>query len=275
MKTIDTPSSLDNPASVTALLTGLLAGGSRPTPTPPLTYLRRKAGRGLVAVYGSARTPGEVYTVSVPESAFSDPGAAMDEPHWQGEWPGLVSEPNLGLAVQAFPVDRSLPALARAVDPATSPELWSALQTSGSVGLPAGAAWTLRGAEVEPVRYKPGDRCVLRYRLDFRRPGPGGQAGASVIGKLYREPEQAAAAHALLVRLNGSSGRGWCPAPLTLVESLALLLSEDLGDHRGVPPTRVGTDVVRGGNALAAPTIIAAARSLAELQTGDADEAGT
>src|SRR5439155_9575188 len=61
--------SLAGPAVVAALLADLLSSEPRPAEELHLTYLRRKAGRGLVAVYGSASDPGDLYTVTVAESA--------------------------------------------------------------------------------------------------------------------------------------------------------------------------------------------------------------
>jgi hypothetical protein len=290
MNTIHSDPSLSNPATVTEMLAALLAAGPQPQPPPALTYLRRKAGRGLVAVYGTARDPGHLYTVTVEEDALTVPAGdgvtAGWEPHWQGAWPGVVADPALGLAVQAFPTDRTLPALAAAMDPATDPQLWVALQSAGSASVPGTAEWTLDAVRAEPVRYKPGDRCVIRYRLVMLRPGPGGPRGAgvdeqadraevSVIGKLYREQAQAVAADALLARLRTSSAGDWCPAPLGRVDPLALLLSEDLGDQRSNPPTRPGPDVIHPGNPHSAATIAAAGRALAGLHTSDTVEPGT
>ena len=273
MKTMDGTQSLTSPEAITAMLGDLLAHEPRPRATPPLTYLRRKAGRGLVAVYGNAADPAGLFTVTVAEDALrsedTEQAAALSAPHWQGSWPGLVAEPAFGLAVQAFPADGMLPALRDAVAPAPSSPLWTALQAAGSAGLPDPAGWTLRDVQAVPVRYKPGDRCVLRYHLDFDRPDAGEHARTSVIGKVYREPRQAAAAEELLTRLRESAAQDWCPRPLGRVDALALVLSEDLGDRHSDPPTRTGTDVVRPGHAHAAATIAAAARALADLHTSD------
>jgi hypothetical protein len=271
--------SLTSPQTITAMLGDLLAHDRVPRPTPPLTYLRRKAGRGLVAVYGDPADPAGQFTVTVAEDALrsekAGQEAALSAPHWQGSWPGLVTEPAFGLAVQTFPIDATLPALRDAVAPAPSSLLWSTLAAAGSASLPAAADWTLRDVQAVPVRYKPGDRCVLRYRLDFERRDSGEHARTSVIGKVYREPEQATAAAALLTRLRASAAGGWCPAPLGSVDALALALSEDLGERNSDPPTRIGTEVVRPGHAHATATIEAAARALADLHASDVAPAAT
>jgi hypothetical protein len=288
MKTVHDGRASSSPATVTALLAELLAAEPDPQPPPALTYLRRKVDRGLVAVYGTARRPDRLYTVTVEEAALLPPhggpvAAARRRPRWQGSWPGIVADPGLGLAVQAFPSDRKLPALASAMAPASHPQLWAALQSAAQASFPDGERWTLHEARPEPVRYKPGDRCVLRYRLVLRRRrsgeaaplGPAEVAQASVIGKLYGEPAQAEAAGELLARLRRSSVRDSCPAPAAVVESLALLLSEDLGDQHSDPPTRSGIDLVQPRHPESSSIISAAARLLADLHTGDTGEPGT
>ena len=279
MKTTTAGAVPTNPAAVTALLTTLLADDAQQP--PPLTYLRRKAGRGLVAVYGNTRDPRRLYTVTVEEGAFGGetgvrclPGVT---PRWQGQWPGLVAEPHLGLAVQAFPSDRALPALTAAMTPATQPQLWEALHAAGTARLPASAAWNLHTVQAHPVRYKPGDRVVIRYELDFRGSGADDAAHSrvSVIGKLYRDAAQATAARSLLERLRLSAGRAWSAAPVASVDTLGLLLTEDLGDGHGEPPTWPGIDVIQPGEQLAPAVIAAAARALADLHASDIDDATT
>ena len=73
---------------VTAVLDEVLSSAQPPRSRPSLTYLRRKPGRGLVAVYGKASDPRSMYTVTVKESATSGqqmtlsldvpPGAGQD-----------------------------------------------------------------------------------------------------------------------------------------------------------------------------------------------------
>jgi aminoglycoside phosphotransferase (APT) family kinase protein len=273
---------LTTPAGLTALLDDLLSTDPSPDhDRPPLTYLRRKAGRGMVAVYGTARNSSQIYTVTVDEVALNAAAgggpATPIRPAWQGSWPGLVEEPVLGLRVQAFPADLNLPALAAAMAPADHRALWDALQSAGRQTLPETGAWTLVSAEAEPVRYKPGDRCVIRYRLGFERPGTDGpeQATSSVIGKLYRESGQAEAAGALLTRLRSGTEGSWSPAPLGAVDALALLLSEDLGTPCDVPPTLAGTDVIHPSNDRAHSAIALAAQALADLHTSSVADADT
>jgi hypothetical protein len=62
---------------VTAVLDDLLGKAQPPRARPSLTYLRRKPGRGLVAVYGKASDPRSMYTVTVEESATSGQQSAL------------------------------------------------------------------------------------------------------------------------------------------------------------------------------------------------------
>jgi hypothetical protein len=276
-----------SPTGVGAALDDVLCSVEPHRPRPPLTYLRRKPGRGLVAVYGSAKAPRDMYTVTVEESAVAsdlvEPGrtphhAALDEV------PELVEIPPLGLTIQRFPHDERLPALAAAVTPYEHLELREALERTAT-DLLGTAPGTLRllSADAVPLRYKPGDRCVLRYRLRLQpttsTTGAEGPVQVGVIGKLYREPAQAHAAATLMTRLVAAQGKQpWTARPLAVVDALALVLSEDLGSDRDDPPTLVGTDVIRYGTAQPTQALQAlrqAARALAELHTSDTATAET
>jgi hypothetical protein len=43
--------------------------------------------------------------------------------------------------------------------------------------------WHLLDVGAEPIRYKPGDRCVIRYRMGFGDPMAAGAAGAVTLGR--------------------------------------------------------------------------------------------
>src|SRR5690349_10001104 len=115
-----------SPAVVTEVLRTMLRERTGAADVPALSYLRRKPGRGLVAVYGTPRDSDRIYTVAVTE------GDAVDE--------GAV-------AVQTFPVDRQLPALATAMRPDEDRELRAALDAAGRRVLSAGAEVRLRSEE--------------------------------------------------------------------------------------------------------------------------------
>jgi hypothetical protein len=266
-----------SPTGVGAALDDVLCSVEPRRPRPPLTYLRRKPGRGLVAVYGTASAARDMYTVTVDESATTS--GLVAEPSRASlrtvldEVPELVEIPPLGLTIQRFPHDEQLPHLAAAVTPYGHPQLQAALERVAHelLGESPGSLRLLT-AEATPLRYKPGDRCVIRYRVRLQRTGTvtteDGHVDLGVIGKLYREPEQAHAAAELMTRLVREQGeRPWTARPLAVVDPLPLVLSEDLGSDRDDPPTLVGTDVIRCGAAPPTHALRAAARALAELHT--------
>ena len=226
---------------------------------PPLRYLRRKPGRGLVAVFG----PGDVddiYTVSVDErSLLGAPGDAAPS----------------GPTVQEFPVDPKLPHLDAVMAPADHPALAAALESTARRFHDVPADRRLVDVAAEPVRYKPGDRCVLRYRLRF------GDAGTStatttctLVAKLYRDAGEAEAADALLTRLRDQAAVGWTARPLGVVPGLPLALTQDLGSRRDPVPAHSGLHVVHPGSEQADEVVRRAARALAELHTSGLDTGG-
>lgn len=261
--------------AATEALDGYLArqgtGGNR----PPLRYLRGKPGRGLVAVFGPGDR-GEIYTVTIDEGSLlgaSDGDAAAPGP-----------------TVRRFPADPQLPYLDAAMAPSAHRPLADAIESAARRVHDVPADRPLLGVVAEPVRYKPGGRCVIRYRLAFGDPGDAGEAGAAartctLVAKLYPEPSEAQAAQDLLARLCVQAGAAWTARPLGVAPGLPLALTEDLGSSRDPVPARSGLDVVhpRSGDAFA--VVGRAARALAELHTigldtGDlsrrtgADEAG-
>lgn len=239
--------------AVTALLDSLPAPAGDGTAARHLRYLRRKPGRGAVAMFGTSR-PSELYTVTVDENALTDGLPSTSD--LSGEWPGVVE--GRGVTLQAFPADRRLPALAPAVAPSQHPLLQAALN-----GVVPDARVTAITAE--PLRYKPGDRCVLRYHLTVEHDGH--RARHNVIGKLYRGRTEAVEAASLLGRLETWP---WSPRVLCVVESLGLVLTEDVGHAGSRPPTLGGLHVLRpaAGSSPARP-LAAAAGALADLHTSD------
>jgi Phosphotransferase enzyme family len=249
---------------VTEALDAYLARGGTPRPRPPLRYLRRKPGRGLVAVFGPG-DQGDIYTVTVDEQSLlveADGDAAPAGP-----------------TVQPFPVDPQLPHLATVMAPAGHPSLAAALDVAARQVHDVPPDRPLRSAAAEPVRYKPGDRCVIRYRLGFGGSRDAGGAGTAtrtgtLVAKLYREEREAQAATDLLARLRAGGAAAWTARPLGVVPGLPLALTEDLGSSRDPVPARSGLAVVHPGCADAVDVVRRAARALAELHTADLDTAG-
>ena len=293
------------PRGVTSTLAQVLDARDDHQAALHLTYLRRKPGRGLVAVFGQPSDPGHLFTLTVEESALTD---HTDEPAprpsaWEGQWPGLLEVSGRGLTLQSFPHDVALPALAAAMTPMETPALREALLGAVHDSLPDGLTWRLAGADAVALRYKPGDRCVVRYRLSLT-PAPTGNDGGrpgdtrseirsdthstdrgateasqltrTVVGKVYREVGQARAAAALLDRLAATrQSPRWSPASRGVVETLPIALSEDLGSSADTPPTLPGTTVIRPADPRALAAVAAAARALVDLHTGGTSTAET
>jgi hypothetical protein len=246
---------------VTEALDGYLAGHGGSGDRPPLRYLRRKPGRGLVAVFGPGDR-GDIYTVTLDEQSLA----------------GLRTEAAAAPAptVRQFPVDPQLPHLDDVMSPAVGSPLGAALESAARDIHDVPADSRLTGVVAEPVRYKPGDRCVLRYRLRFGEPGAGQEGRSasmtcSLVAKLYREPAEALAANDLLTRLRDRAAAPWTARPLGVVPGLPLALAEDLGSSRGPVPAHSGLDVVHPGSDAASDVVGQAARALAELHTSGLD----
>ncbi|WP_448614953.1 phosphotransferase family protein [Modestobacter sp. URMC 112] len=250
-----------NVAVATVALDAHLAAQGTDRTRPPLRYLRRKPGRGLVAVFGPGGS-GEVYTVTVDELS-------------------LLGEPDAGApagpTVRRFPDDPQLPSLSTVMAPSEDPALTAALESAVRRVHDVPPDRPLLSATAEPVRYKPGDRCVVRYRLTFSDPGGGtGPAPTTrtLVAKLYREEAEAHAADDLLARLRGEAALTWTAEPLGVVPGLPLALTEDLGSSRDPVPARSGLDVLHPGNPDALAVVGRAARALAELHTSGLDTGG-
>ena len=129
-----------------------------------------------------------------------------------------------------------------------------------------------------PVRYKPGDRCVIRYRLRFgdrRRLRTPRRGRCTLVAKLYREQREARGRRRRSwPGCTTGVAAGWTARPLGVVPGLPLALTEDLGSSRDAVPTRSGLDVVHPGSEEAVDVVRRAARALAELHTCGLDTGG-
>ncbi|MFD9889911.1 phosphotransferase [Amycolatopsis sp. NPDC059027] len=204
-------------------------------------YLRRKPGNGLVASYRVLREPrdqndpgaGDLVTARLTERALTEPSRLPDQlgsltaADLHGTWPGVLRCRRFGLAVQRFPVDEHLPALPAALSPRTGGKLARELR-SGFRLITGRPAPGIAAVYATPVRYKPGTRCVIRYRI-IEVPGPGPHP--TVYGKIYREPGDAVTAHGLLEQLwRARPGeQAFVPRPIALVEGLNLVLTAAAG----------------------------------------------
>jgi Phosphotransferase enzyme family len=227
---------------------------------PSLRYLRRKPGRGLVAVFGPG-DHGDIYTVTLDEGSLLGVTEAARP------------------TVREFPVDPELPHLDTVMAPAEHRPLADALEAHVRQRVDVPADWPLLGVLAEPVRYKPGNRCVIRYRLTFGDPtaaaGPGSATRTcTLVAKLYQDLGEAQAATDLLVRLREQAAVVWTARPLGVVPGLPLALTEDLGSSHDPVPARSGLEVVHPGSQDAFAVVGQAARALAELHTCGLDTGG-
>src|SRR5260221_493816 len=146
-------------------------------------YLRRKPKRGLAVIYHvdelrSSRgapalqhtsNPNRSVSLTLDEEALDGPqirfsGAQVRQSAVKVEPSGVLRVPELGITVQAFPADASLPALAASCDTSEHGPVFQALQAAARVLLHS-TSWSIVSARAEPVRYKPANRSVIRYRL--------------------------------------------------------------------------------------------------------------
>lgn len=207
-------------------------------------YLRRKPARGLAVIY-------TVDDINTPHKArVNDPNRAvsltLDEQALQGaqilfnaqqtrQAPleimpmGVLRVPELGIAVQKFPADASLSALAASCDTTPHSNLFNALQTVAQEQL-QDKGWQLVSAHAEPVRYKPANRCVIRYRLQLSHPASTEEKTLTIFGKVYAEPMQAQQVQSLQKQLyDEQAARSefpLLPRPLGLLPSLGLTFNE-------------------------------------------------
>jgi hypothetical protein len=260
----------------------LLPGAQNP-PGLFVRYLRRKPARGLAVVYtvdesGHANKvhsndPNRSVSLTLDEQALDGAHIRFTESQareapLEVQESGVLRVKDIGLSVQAFPADSSLPALAASCDTTPHGPLFAALQSAARVRF-GDDTWQLVSASAEPVRYKPANRCVIRYHLALEH---GHDEGATLrnltlFGKVYADPEQARSVQALQQRLyneqaHGTAGAGETPSgegtpvithggsspllprPLGMIESLGLTF------NTAVQPSNYNERLVTGTRAL-------------------------
>lgn len=208
-------------------------------------YLRRKPGRGLAVIYSvdEIRTSGKITRTNDPNCSVS---LTLDEQALNGahilftasqaqqapltiQSAGVLRVDDLGLSVQAFPADSSLPALAASCDTTKNGPLFQALAVAARMQL-QDDAWQLSAASAEPVRYKPANRCVIRYRLHLEHRVTAAQKNLTIFGKVYANPSQARTVQTLMQQLydeqHRKQGISFLPRPLGMIDILGLTLNE-------------------------------------------------
>src|SRR3989442_61937 len=256
-------------------------------------YLRRKPARGLAVIYhvdevqrsGSisaqrahANDAHRSVSLTLDEEALE--GAHIRFSAAQAQQAPVEVEPSnvlrvqdLGISVQAFPADDGLPTLAASCDTSEHGLLFEALQAAAQAQL-GNPNWRLVSASAEPVRYKPANRCVIRYQLilellnDSSFPIYRGstQKNLTLFGKVYAAPEQAANVQAMQQQLydeqasamrsnagdqtvQSTSASPMLPRPLGIIKTLGLTFNQS------VQPAILGETMLTGTRALRAQIV--------------------
>src|SRR2546421_2376387 len=180
-------------------------------------YLRRKPGRGLAVIYNVNEIKGgrRKYSNDLNRSV----SLTLDEQALEGAHvrfsatqarqasvalrpSGVLRAEDLGLSVQAFPADDSLPALAASCDTTKQSLLLQDLQAAARVKL-GERDWRFVSATAVPVRYKPANRCVIRYSLTLEHHSEktSSHKNVTIFGKVYADPQQALEVQSLQQKL--------------------------------------------------------------------------
>jgi glutathione synthase/RimK-type ligase-like ATP-grasp enzyme len=260
-----------------------------------VTTVRRKPGRGLVLVghehqarplRGPAAIARSRYA-SAGEPAVSALGTTTAISSLidilDGAPATFAPGPLAATSAHAYPDDPGLPGLAAAVDPQPAGELWQALERA-ALSISAGAAGKLVAAAAEPVRYKPGGRCLVRYRLQLSGHGPGAASDeVDIYGKVFRGAADAENLESVLCLLStiGEVRQAWSiPVSLGVLRGLGLALTTDAAPAAGeagleaLRPTRILTPQGRRASWYIPGYVLdAVGRGLAQLHQAAVDTA--
>ena len=237
-------------------------------------YLRRKPGRGLAIIYDVKSVEqnkkkrihdlNSSLSMTLDEQVLEGPRICFTQAQAQNadvllRPSGALRAEALGLSIQAFPADDSLPTLALSCNVAAQSTLLQDLQAAARQQL-GNQEWKLVTVVVVPVRYKPASRCVLRYILTLERPTSVSpeRKNITIFGKVYADRQQAHAVQLLQQKLyqeqlmkQGSKIVGHnvdvplLPQPLGINETLGLTLNEAVQPSDAQKPLRLGGHVLR------------------------------
>jgi Phosphotransferase enzyme family len=260
-----------------------LLPGAQGAPGLFVRYLRRKPARGLAIIYtvdelgrankAHSNDPNRSVSLTLDEQALDGARICFTKARAQ-EVPlevletGVLRAEDIGLSVQAFPADNSLPALAASCDTTPHSMLFEALQSAARVQL-GDDTWQLVSVKAVPVRYKPANRCVIRYHLALEHGKDDGATtrNLTLFGKVYADPEQARSVQALQQRLYDEQasrikgakdtqsgeeksviahggGSPLLPRPLGMIESIGLTF------NAAVQPSNIQEQLLTGTRAL-------------------------
>jgi hypothetical protein len=208
-------------------------------------YLRRKPQRGLAIIYAVDETnaakhlrtnnPTRSVSLTIDEGALDGAHISFKDAQVQQARldilpSGVMHLPELYLFAQKFPADAHLTTLAASCDTTPQSPLFLALQEAAQKQL-KDVSWRLLSAQAMPVRYKPANRCVIRYTLQLENPVNGQQKALRLFGKTYADPESARHTQRLQQQLyqeqlDNNTDHPILPAPLGMIDDLALTLNE-------------------------------------------------
>src|SRR5256886_2154855 len=180
-------------------------------------YVRRKPGRGLAVIYNVDEVKrgrkkhfndlNRSVSLTLDELALEGSHILFSETQvhqasFAIQPSGVLRAEDLGLSVQAFPADDSLPALAASCDTRQQSPLLQDLQAAARLQL-GDQDWQLVSATAAPVRYKPANRCVIRYSLTLEHHSEktSSHKNVTIFGKVYADPQQALEVQALQQKL--------------------------------------------------------------------------
>ena len=241
-------------------------------------YLRHKAGRDLVLTF-AVPAPVEGRMTHGEESwgtlqlrgdqvgrRLGFDRSAVLEADLTEPLPGVFEAGAVGARLQLFPADPEMTALARCWG-GEDGRVRTALELAARQAL-GNPTLQLATCDAEAVRYKPGNRCVFRYRLGMTDPAHAGHRQVTVFGKVYADAGEAARVHQTVSRLfEGTSPASPLPRPLGLDEEIGLVITEaltpDSDAHR--------LERSRGGLSVPESELLHAAEALSMLHASASD----
>lgn len=178
-----------------------------------------------------ARTVVLTGTLAEPDDGPVDAGAAAAHAFGEPGWTGVL--PPLGLTVRVEEADPGLPVLPVLLDGARAGRLLQDCLRSGAY-----PAAVVRGCEPDVVRYKPGSRCTIVYRMhygDGRGPDP-------LVVKTHEADKGRVAFEAMTALWSTPLARG---DVLTLAEPIAYLPDDRVLVQGPVPEERTLKELAR------------------------------
>jgi hypothetical protein len=224
-------------------------------------YLRRKYERGLAIIYSvekkkqrSRHDWSHTITLTFDEHALQGSRILLHEQSFQNapcisHATGVLQANDLGLSLQPFPADSKLTALAICCDATYESPLWRDVQAAAQLQL-GDEQWQLITAQTTPVRYKPANRCVLRYTLTLESPEKKTVEQLTLFGKLYVNKQQAYEVQAVQQALyqeaiQRSISPPFLPRPLYIDRELGITFNEAIQTTHAGELLRTGLQALR------------------------------